>query len=310
MALKRIIVFLFFCLSSFSSIAQTIPLNNGGINAGLAFNIGTTLNRIGLYVGGFYYYDFVQINSSIKFYYNFKTFGPSIKGFEFQPSIGFVTSFGEKRVEVDEFYNVLSNQTGRRFSFGYSYNFYIDHMKTSQRTGTILLGIDKFELITENDILATKRSDRFRTGAVKLSFVHERMRFGVNIITWTGNPQSPKTKKITDSDFPSRFGYLDFSESPYGKHSHGILAVNVGYALGFGQEIQLSSGIDSERVRNFLQNRLIHDMYFWPKKWNKARNPHLPMLDSEGLPYLYSEGQKLKPSTFYLDVSLNSGFFY
>lgn len=308
--LKKYPLILLLSLFPFFCQAQTIKIRNGGINGGLAFNFGTTINRIGVYFGGFYYYDFIQLNSSFRVYYNFKTFGPSIKGFEWQPSLGMVGSFGKRQSELDPFYDVLGNQTGRKFSLGYAYNFYFDPMKTSQRTGTILVGVGRFELITENDILATRRSDRFRTGGIKLSYVYENMLFAINAITWTGNPQSPSTKRINDSGFPSRFGYLDISDAPYGKYSHGILALQYKYALGYGQDIQFSLGGDSEKVRNFIQNKLVHDMYFWPRKWNKARNPHLPMLDSEGMPYIYKEGQRIKAPSLYFDLSLNPGNFY
>jgi hypothetical protein len=290
---------------------QTIPYENGAFNAGLIFNMGSVTQRIGMYVGGFYALEHIQFNSTIRVFYNFASFGPSIRGWELQPSIGAVAAFGNPQYkEKEPFFSALGNQTGRKYSIGYSYNFYFDQIGTSQQTGTILIGVGRFSLITENDILATRRSDRFRTGAVKFSYWNGDFAYSFSTLLWTGNPQSPGARKIRDTDFPSRFGYMDISEAPYGKFSNGICSLQVKYTLGYGQEVQGGFGIDSETVRDIFQNKMIHDMYFWPKKWNKARNPHLPMLDEHGAPYLYKQDQKIKPSTVYFDISLNPSLFY
>ena len=36
------------------------------------------------------------------------------------------------------------------------------------------------------------------------------------------------------------------------------------------------------RVRHAIQNRLIHDVIFLPKKWRFKTNAHVPMLDEKG----------------------------
>jgi len=69
-------------------------------------------------------------------------------------------------------------------------------------------------------------------------------------------------------------------------------------------------GVDSEHIRYAIQDIFIHDMYFIPKKWNKAKNPHYPMLDTTGQPYLFKPGQKVKPTSFYFEFSGNTGIFY
>jgi hypothetical protein len=307
--IKAIIAILLFSHSI--SSAQTLSNRNGGLNGGLAFNFGSITRRVGLYLGGFYVLEDVQINSTIRLYYNFATFGPSLKGWEIQPSLGLLAAVGNREYrERDVFFSSLGNQTGRKYSLGYSYNFYFDQIGTSQRTGTILIGMDRFELVSENDIFATKRSDRFRTGGVRFSYKNGDFMYSISSILWTGNPQSEATRRVHNSDFPSRFGYVDISEAPFGKFSNGVLAFQVKYSIGNGQEVQGGIGVDSERVRNVFQNKVIHDMYFWPKKWNKARNPHLPMLDQYGEPYLYKEDQKIKRSSAYFDLSLNPGIFY
>jgi hypothetical protein len=54
----------------------------------------------------------------------------------------------------------------------------------------------------------------------------------------------------------------------------------------------------------------MHDMYLWPAKWNTAKNPHVPMLDSEGKPYLYKEGQEVRKVKFYFNLGLNECGYY
>ncbi len=51
-------------------------------------------------------------------------------------------------------------------------------------------------------------------------------------------------------------------------------------------------------------------MPMFPKKWNKADNPHYPMLKSDGNPYLFLEGDKLRKTKFYFQTGLNQPIFY
>ena len=39
--------------------------------------------------------------------------------------------------------------------------------------------------------------------------------------------------------------------------------------LGFGNQISASLGYDHEKIRNAIQNKFMHDLWFWPSKWNK-----------------------------------------
>jgi len=59
-----------------------------------------------------------------------------------------------------------------------------------------------------------------------------------------------------------------------------------------------------------LQNKFIHDMRFIPKKWNRSKNCHIPMIDDKGAQYLYKEGQEVRKPKMYLNLFSNANVFY
>lgn len=271
------------------------------------------MNRVGVSLQGYYVRDFVQLNLQVRGHYNISSFGarPRIPGWELQSAIGAVVGFGPSlEDDANPFLGPLSNQTTRRYAVGYAYHAYFDQMKSSQFGGSAGVHIEKFEIITENDALSGLIDDRFRTGAVLMRYRVEDMQIGISSILWTGDTRSKGTFKVRESEYPARFGYKDISAGTHGKFSHGILAIQAQRNLGFGQIAQVQVGLDSEWVRHVLQNKLIHDMWFVPQKFNKARNPHLPMLDKEGLPYLFRQDQQVKASSFFFSADLNPGLFY
>ena len=251
-----------------------------GLSGGLSFTFGTIVNRIGIGLQGYYVKDFVQINWQLRGHYNLSSFGPRprIPGWELQTVIGALVGFGPVREgDVNPFLGPLNHQTRRQYALAYAYHCYFDQMKTSQFSGSAAVHIGKFQIATENDALSGRIDDRFRTGAVLLSYRLEEMQIGLSSLLWTGDTRSEGTFKVRESEYPGRFGYKDISQGIYGRFSHGILALQVQRNLGNGQVAQMRFGTDSEWVRHVLQNKLIHDMWFVPQKINKARNPHLPM---------------------------------
>ena len=213
-------------------------------------------------------------------------------------------------------FHYLQNFTGKKFSVAYSYNFYLDQVETSQPTGTIYLQFNRLEILSENDILGKPSVDKFRTGSFRLAYNFPEFTLAINALTWTGNPKG--VPRSNDPDYRGRWGYKDLSEAKYGKYSHGIVALSVERTcfsflpqnkFTFSNN-SLQIGIDSEYIRHFMQNILIHDFYFVPKKWNKARNPHYPMLMENGEPYLFKNGQKVKPMKFYFNFGSNSSISY
>ena len=316
---RHLNLLLFLLLSVFLSFSikgqnQLYQKQNFGISAGAIINLGSHVSQIGLYLSGYYYQsrnglECLQINSNARWTFNYKNWGATGKFRETKLGVGLVAAWGQNEAKQKYFHSLVSNQTGRNYSVGYGYNFYFDNRNTSQRTGTVSFQFHDFEIIHENDILATSGSDRFRTAALMVAYNKDSIRVGLNSLLWTGNSNSPLAKNHYDTSF-TRYGYKDLSNTPYGKFSNGVLGVQAGYALGFGQNLKLSTGIDSEQIRNVIQNKIIHDMYFIPAKWVKTKNLHLPMLDKKGLPYLYHQHQQVKKSKFYYQFSLNDNDFY
>ena len=301
---------LLICLTQIQiAYSQANNRSDWGGMLGFTFGLGTITRQVGLVGGAYYHYDWIQVNTKIRAHYNFSTLGPPLKGMELQASLGLVFAFGKYDSLENKFLSPLSNQTGRKNSFGYAYNIYLDKINTSQSTGSIALQVHRFQMIIENDILAWKGTDKYRTGAFLLAYRLEDSQIAINSTLWTGDP-SRNANLVRNSDYPGRYGYKNLSESPYGKLSHGLFSIQWQQILPYRQQFQMNIGVDSEHVRHFVQNKLIHDMYFVPGKWNKAHNPHYPMLDTEGMPFLFLENQKVKPTRPYIHMALNPGVFY
>lgn len=285
------------------------PQNMGaGLRGGVSFSFGSHVRQIGITVSGYCYHDFIQINALSQLGWHSRNLGPQGKGKEALLSLGAVAGFDPSGNIENFFHSGVSNQMGKKYSIGFAQNFYWDSHQTSQHTGTIGLQFGHFEITHENDILSKEGSDRYRTGAFSVAYFNNTDRFAVVTTTWTGNTNSRKSVKHKEG--VGRFGYIDISETEYGAFSHGILSAQWNHYWGYGQTSTAALGIDSEHIRNAMQNQLMHDMYLFPKKWNKARNKHIPMIDSEGMPYIYADDQKIKKDKFYYQFFLNKPGYY
>lgn len=281
---------------------------NIGFNFGVVLGFGTHIQRFGLVMNFFYCDNQFQANSEVRAYYSFKNLGPKFIYPEIILSQGFVFSFGPKRNFFNPFLNSVSNQTRYTNCIAYSYNAYFNKKKTTQQTGIINISIDKFSLITENDILARPLLDRFRTAAFLLQYQPDSaFQFAINCTMWTG--QYRHKKEIDDTHFYHHC-YMDTTRSVYTNYSHGLLSAQVKYNVAYSQNAQMNIGIDADQVRNAVQNKFIHDMKFIPRSWNKARNCHMPMIDKNGNQFLYQEGQEVRNSKFYLNLFGNGNLFY
>lgn len=306
-------VILWLLLLTGISLKGQIRVNDQiGISGGLTFTFGTTVNRIGIAANAYWVDDFVQINFTTRVFYGFTHLGPrpNLPGPEIQLSIGAVAGFGPPKEEPNPILSVVSNQTGRTYAAGYAFNLYWDKRQTSQRSGTIAIELNQFQIATENDMLAGGLEDKFRTGTLSFAYRKDQAEYGMKVVLWTGNSRSPEVTRVRKSKYPSRFGYKNVTKGTYGKFSHGILTLGVKYAFDYGQTGSAQIGIDSEYVRHFLQNRFIHDMWFVPRGLTKAKNPHYPMLTDDGKPFLYKEGQRVKPASFFFSLGLNEGMYY
>lgn len=277
---------------------------NFGAQLGISFSLGTHQNRIGLMTKFYYQYEYIQVNLQLSGFYNLRAMGNHEKGFEGQVKLGVVGAWGQKDSIANPFLNEVSNQTGRKYAIGYSYNYYFDNMGTSQFTATIGFEAWNARLIFENDYFSFMDEDKFRTGSMGLFYRLHNTLFGFSHIAWTGNPYPKNSTKVGDNkEFPAKYGYMDMADAPYGNFSVGALALSVEHKIPYEQYVGASIGIDADQIRNALQNKAIHE--------NKLlQNAHIPMIDSEGQQYLYREDQTIRPAEFYLQFLGNNGLFY
>jgi len=303
--MKKYLFPLLFCLLSSPLFAQLDFAKGFGGQIGLSFNLGTHFNRIGVMAKFFYHYEYVQANVQICGFYNARSFPVGTPSWEGQLRIGVVGAFGIKdSVHYSPFINEISNQTSRPFSVGYSYNFYLDDQKTSQLSGTFGFGIYGFSLVMENDFLAFLNEDKYRSGAIGVYYRINNTQIGLNQISWTADPYEEGTSKVTDNkQFPAKYGYRSMKGVRYGAHSVGALALQVEHSIGYGQYLAAAIGIDADQIRNFMQNKLVHDSFM-------LKNPHVPMVDSEGNQFLYEEGQKIRTPKFFFQVMANNTALY
>lgn len=280
-----------------------------GFNVGLNLAFGTHFQRLGLNLNFFYLNNFFQANSEIRAYFNFKGLGPKLSYPELVLSQGIVLAYGATQSDFfNPFLSSVSNQTKYLNAVAYSYNTWFNKRNTTQQTGIIALQFDKFTLITENDILAHQMLDRFRTAAILIQYQYEdKFQAAINCSMWTGSMgnrrpiQCPKFKSSC---------YMDTLGGVYTNTSHGLLSLQCKYNIAFSQNIQANVGLDAEQIRDAVQNKFIHDTPFIPKKWNKTKNCHIPMLDKNGNPFLYQEDQKIRKAKLFLNAFTNANLFY
>lgn len=295
------------CEISFFSQAQFFRSKNLGFNVGAVIAVGNRFHRIGLTLQGYYFYNFVQVNAEVRVYHNIRNLGPLLEYNEAVTSLGAVIAYGGKQKYFNPFLSSVSNQTKRKYSIAYSYNAYLNKIKTKQSTGTIALQFDKVSLISENDLYAHPLLDRFRTGAFLIQYQYKNVfQAAINCTMWTGKMGN---QCRNDKEFP-HIGYIDTVGGLYTNYSHGLLSAQFKLNLGSGQNAQLNFGVDAEQVRNAIQNRLIHDMIIIPRKLFTPINCHIPMLDENGNQFLYRKDQKIRRPNFYLNAFSNASLFY
>jgi len=277
---------------------------------GLCLDFGTLINRIGISIEGFINNDFIQLNSANKFYIVLNGYETNKLGFEIQSSLGIIFSFGNIYENyINKSFLVFENNTKRQFSIGYIYNIFINNYDTSQTTASLSFEWNQIYFVLDDDFLSFVNTDKFRTGAIGLFYKFLDYQLGIKNINWTGDAQlSPD---IFDPNFLSRFKtYKDITKAPYGLTSHGILTFQFQYITLYSQLLQINIGIDSEYIRNFIQNQIFHDMYFIPEYLIEYKNPHIPMLDISNNIYLYKENQKVKECKLFIEFSINPNLFY
>ncbi|MCK5781710.1 MAG: hypothetical protein KAH10_03930 [Flavobacteriales bacterium] len=297
-------------LSAYSTTySQEIKPDDWGIKVGVSFNIGTHFQRIGLMFQGYYFNKFAQGNIGTQAFYNFRTLGPKVQSWEIVPNLGVHFYWGsQEKLFYNPEFSTISIQSQSPWSLGYSLKYYWDTKGTSQASGLISINLKNYILSVENDIFIGTGEDKYRTGT--FLFAYHKDDFEISIATQMWHGYANKAPRIKETEYPANFGYMDLSNVKYGRISHGVLAIRGKYYFNQNQSVQSEIGIDSEKIRHFFQNKLIHDMPFVPKSWNKAENLHIPMLQEDGSPYLYGESEKVRKSKLYLQFGMNQPTFY
>ena len=295
----------------FALLAQTFQRDNWGANVGLLLAVGTKVNRVGIKINVYAHAaQMVQGNVQWCGIYAFNSYGPKLARPEQQWALGITGNWGKADSLQQPFLSPISNQTRKPYSVGYAYLWYKDGIGTAQKSGMVALQFDQISLVCENDLFAGQGRDRYRTGALGVYYSGiANYRLALLNIMFTPDPKGmPKVRN--NAQYPAPFGYIDFSQAPYAQASHGILALQVERALPYGQMAGLQMGVDSEKIRHIMQNKLIHDMPFVPRKLNRARNPHMPMIDQNGKLYLFEQAQKIKSARFWGQIIANTPNFY
>lgn len=277
--MKKILLFLYFI--PFIGISQTFSSENFGATAGLVFNIGTHSNRIGLALNSYYHDLFYQINLGTTLTFNINGYGKRKNFLEARNSLGLILLAGKKEAHQDFQLDGLLNNTTYNYGLGYNYLWYFDNAGTSQRSGGWAAHIKNFSILFENDLFGGQGKDRFRSGHLAVSYKYDQIKFTSGLFFWTGESALSFWDKTPMENCPS--GFRSLEDLPYGNTSHGILYGGVNYNIGYGQFATLKVGVDSENIRHYFQNRLIHDLILLPKSV-KRNTPHYPRLNEEGCP--------------------------
>ncbi|MCH2235774.1 MAG: polymorphic toxin type 23 domain-containing protein [Crocinitomicaceae bacterium] len=303
---KKLII-VFFLLGS-TAIGQ---VSNFGWQAGLNFSFGTHTNRVGIMGAGFYGYDFAQVNASLNLLYNFQSFALKKKTPEIQTGIGVQFGFANELSDRNGFIGLMEQNTDHSCAIGYSYLYYWDKNETSQATGMFTVDLWDFKFVTENDLFAGGKGwrDRYRTGTFYVEYQYDSLKFGLVTLFWTGDYVGCDVVN-DDPDYESRWGYRLNEKAKYGNTTVGLLYGSIRYLGPLQQIPQIRLGIDSEHIRNAMQNKLIHNAPFAPDFMMKREVYQIPMLMENGEQYLYKEGQKVKPARLYFELGLNEMPFY
>jgi hypothetical protein len=278
------------------------------VQGGICTTLGTHQKNLGFTLRGYFLpTSFTQLNGEITALYHYKHYSKK-KGLGFRTSVGVLYGFGKTDTSQKVFLSAINHQTSQSYLVGYAFHYYGNDFETSQRSGSVVVHLRNWVISLENDVLGGGGKDRFRTSALGIAFQKEKFQYSLQNILWTGDTQG--AMRIKDSLYPARFGYLYMEKQPFGKTSAGIISFKVNYAWNFGQTFQAGIGIDSEKIRNFFQNKLLHDMYFVPQSWIRSENAHVPMVDDKNELYLYKPNQIIRRSRLYGHISLNQTGLY
>ncbi len=274
--------------------------------------VGRPVTRIGLMVGAQLSYPHISSHLELRWHYNIRSYGPPIPSTEWQARLALIGGWGRGRVYHFIPHLYLPHYSQNYLDLGYTLSYYHDDLGSSQWTGTVLGRVDKISIALENDILVPWGvSDSYRTGTLQLYYADSTQMIEWRNTMYTGYTQCPSRRRHwEDGAYPARWGYIDFSDCRFSSYSHGVSALVYHRLLPYDQIVSAGLGIDDERIRDFWQNRVIHDMYFFPQRWNQVRNLHIPMVAESGALYLYEPDQSIRHTRVYWQLGLNAGTGY
>ena len=244
--------------ASLVSAATCYSQHNWGGKVGISFQFGSHIQRLGLMYQLYVYNAFAQLSQAAYIHYNFRNLGPRGGYFEAKFHFGFLAHWLEGS-RKKYFFNEVYDMSPYRNALGYSLYAYRDGISLSQTTGAFVLQADAFQFVFDNDVFGfSSTDDKFRTGGFYAAYSIDSTAFGIQNTLWTG--KSSDGKRIINTPYPGRNGYRDVSAALHGGLSHGILAARAEMVLDYHQTLRAEAGIDSEHIRHFFQNKLIHDV--------------------------------------------------
>ncbi len=311
--MKWIILFVVFFGFSGSAVSQGLdePLE---LRAGLTWRLGTERAKLGCILGASYKQEHWQLNALWGWDWSWKDLGPKIAHGEYRLGLGASGALGGDEEWFPEdiqggnsFLSPVRNSSGKAYTAGFGFWWYFNKIGTDQMTGVLEFEIDRWVISHENDVFIGKASDKFRTASVFIGYRFDEARLGWSTIMWHADTRGEGRNWVYESNsYKSRHGYIDLSKVRYGNLSHGIMAFEFMQELPWGQAAGISLGVDSDKVRHLFQNKIMHDMPWWPRSWKQPKNPHIPMIDEEGKAYLFREGQEVRADRFYIEAFMNS----
>ncbi len=295
----KFLICLLFLLPSYLK-AQSYIDNHFGGQISVIFNVGTHSSGIGIGAKAYYTDYFYQFNVGSLLYLNEHGLGGRRRFIENKSYAGIVLVGGKREMPIDFQFNGLNHQTDRNLGVGFNYIWYHDNAGTTQRSGGMAIHINNISIYHENDAFAGQAKDRFRTAHILFTYRDENFRLGAGVNMWTGETGNSYWQRIPLEKCPSGFRVLE--DLPFGKTSHGIAYGGLWINGPFNQIPHIKLGIDSENIRHAVQNRLVHDLIFLPKKIER-NTPHYPRLDIHGCPVF--ERKEARPSRPFLQLGIN-----
>lgn len=297
------LIILFFSLCWSVVYGQSFSTSRFGGSVGVLFNIGTHQRSVGLNVKGYYTDYFYQVNVGHTFTFNGHSYGDRTNFLENRTYLGAVLLAGKRGAITDFELDGLNHQTNYNLGVSFNYLIYQDNAGTSQLSGGWGIHVQNFTLRFENDVFGGLALDHYRTGHILLSYRTQNFKFNAGTYFWTGETEGTPWIKTCTTDCPN--GYKILEDRPYGKTSHGALYGGVLFNMPYGNTVFWRMGVDSDNIRNTLQNRLIHDALILPKKI-RHYTPHYPRLDEDGCAVF--DKSLVRKDKFYMQFGTNDNW--